>query len=290
MKRRFFLSLAGAAVSTTRGSTQARFDNPFFALCMDTHDDKKRSLAEQADLLKELGFAGAGHLWLDGVQERLATLDRVALRLFQIYIRLDVSPQPKQTYDPRIKDVVPLLKGRGTQLAVLIVGGKPSDATLDERCVQLLRELAEIAEPHGVRIALYPHANHWLEKVQDALRVTRKVGRANTGVMFNLCHWLRVGDEQELQPLLTDAMPLLYAVSINGSDRGDEIKAGTGNWIQPLDSGSFDMYGFLKVLNEMGYRGPMGLQCYGIKGDARLHLARSMAAWQRLVARLSGNS
>ncbi|HOX04390.1 MAG TPA: hypothetical protein P5022_10200 [Candidatus Paceibacterota bacterium] len=57
---------------------------PFFALCMDTHDARKRSLSEQAGLLKELGYNGAGHLWLDQVAERLHTLDAVGLDLFQI--------------------------------------------------------------------------------------------------------------------------------------------------------------------------------------------------------------
>ena len=87
--------------------------------------------------------------------------------------------------------------------------------------------------------------------------------------------------------LLKAAMPHLFAVSINGTDTGAEIKSGKGNWIQPLDSGSFDVYGFLRTLKELGYAGPIGLQCYGIPGDARKHLARSMAAWRRLSQRLN---
>lgn len=36
------------------------------------------------------------------------------------------------------------------------------------------------------------------------------------------------------------------------------------------------------MLKELGYEGPIGLQCYGIGGDTREHLARSMAAWKQL--------
>ena len=86
------------------------------------------------------------------------------------------------------------------------------------------------------------------------------------------------------------AGPLLWALSINGSDRGPEIKAGTGNWIQPLDCGTFDMLGFLKELHRTGYRGPIGLQCYGVPGDAAVHLRRSMAAWRRLKGRINGRA
>ncbi len=68
---------------------------------------------------------------------------------------------------------------------------------------------------------------------------------------------------------------------------GAEIKAGKGQWIQPLDAGSFDLNGFLKTLKDLGYRGPIGLQCYGLPGDAREHLARSIAAWRKLCERLN---
>jgi hypothetical protein len=48
------------------------------------------------------------------------------------------------------------------------------------------------------------------------------------------------------------------------------------------------MAGLLRTLKAVGYKGPVGLQCYGISGDAREHLARSMAAWRKLRASLAG--
>jgi hypothetical protein len=42
----------------------------------------------------------------------------------------------------------------------------------------------------------------------------------------------------------------------------------------------------LKTLKELGYKGPIGLQCYGIGGDAREHLARSMEAWKKMRGQL----
>lgn len=283
-RRRFMLS-SMAALSAI--PLRAAFDNPFFALCMDTHDEKKRTLSEQAELLKELGYDGAGHLWLDNLTERLHTLDRAGLCLFQVYLRLDVSPTAKEAYDPRLRVVLPLLKGRGTTLATLMVGGKPSDDSLDSRAVDIVREIAGMAELYGVRIALYHHTRDWLERVEDAVRVAEKSRRPDVGVMFNLCHWLKVGDESRMRPLLEAAMPRLFGVSINGADRSADIKSGKGNWIQPLDIGAFDIYSFLKTLKDLRYRGPIGLQCWGIPGDARLHLARSIGAWRKLRDRLS---
>jgi sugar phosphate isomerase/epimerase len=167
-------------------------------------------------------------------------------------------------------------------LALLITGMQPSDTAGDTRAVEILREIADLAIESNTRLALYPHSGDWLERVEDGLRLIGKVDRPNVGVMFNLCHWLKVDEEKNLEPLLSSAMPHLFAVSINGTDTGEEIRSGTGNWIQPLDSGSFDMRAFLQKLKDHGYQGPIGLQCYGIGGDARDHLARSIAAWRRL--------
>jgi len=57
--------------------------------------------------------------------------------------------------------------------------------------------------------------------------------------------------------------------------------------IQPLDQGTFDIHALLKTLRELGYTGPFALMCYGIGGDAREHLTRSIAQWRKLGERLT---
>ncbi|HPV37684.1 MAG TPA: TIM barrel protein [Candidatus Hydrogenedentes bacterium] len=255
----------------------------FFAFCMDTHDSQKRTLEQQAALLEELGYDGAGHLWLDNLEERIKTLDAHGLRLFQVYLQVNIAADANSPYDPRLKESLPLLRGRKTMLALLMSGAAPSDPALDERAVALVQEIADMANEAGVRVALYPHSGNWLEHVEDGLRIVQKAKRPNVGVMFNLCHWLKVDDEKNLKPLLTSAMPHLFAVSIHGADRAEAIHAGTGNWIQPLGNGSFDVGALLDTLRELGYQGPVGLQCYGIPGDARDHLTKSMTDWRRLM-------
>ena len=256
---------------------------PFFAFCMDTHDAKKRSLQQQAELLKELGYDGAGHLWLDNAAERLKTLDQAGLKLFQIYMKLSLDAKPSGDRQPISQQPeIGVSRRCPTMLAVLVGGGKPSDASLDGRAAQLLREIADLAEPQGVRVVLYPHVGDWLEKFDDAIRVARKVDRPGVGVMFNLCHFLKVSDERNIKGLLEQAGPLLMAVSINGCDGSAEIRAGKGKWIVPLDEGNFDMAVLLKTLKGVNYTGPVGIQCYGIGGDAREHLARSIAAWRKM--------
>jgi hypothetical protein len=50
--------------------------------------------------------------------------------------------------------------------------------------------------------------------------------------------------------------------------------------IQPLDRGDFDNRELLAILREIRFRGPFGLQCFGIPGDAREHLQRSINVWK----------
>ena len=72
-----------------------------------------------------------------------------------------------------------------------------------------IREIADAAEPYGVRVVIYPHVKNWTERLSDAVRVEKKVDRKNVGVMFNLCHCLKVDDPPNLRRQLEAAMPLL---------------------------------------------------------------------------------
>lgn len=257
--------------------------NELFPFCIDWHDAKKRNFTEQAAMLKELGYPGMGHIWLDRVEERLQTLDAAGLRLYQITMVVDLAPD-KAPYDvQRFKEVCAAIKGRNVQFDLLVNGRKPSDPAFDDLAVSVLREMSEQARDSGAQLLLYPHLGSWIERLEDSVRVADKVDRPNVGVMFNLCHWLRVDSSRDYRPLLKLAMPRLWAVSLNGADNRDE-RPGWDRYIQPLGQGDFDVAAFVRALREVGYRGPIGLQCYGIGGDTREHLAESMQAWQRLTA------
>ena len=253
----------------------------FFPFCIDWHDAKKRNFAEQAAMLKELGYPGVGHIWFDKVEERLKTLDAAGLRLFQITMTVDITPGKPPCDLAKFKETLALVKGRQVQFLMIFSGAKASDASADERGVAVVRELSALAADSGSQLLLYPHTGNWIQRIEDATRVAAKVDRPNVGTMFNLCHWLRVDKQRDYQPLLRQAMPRLWSVSINGADTFDE-KNGWEHYIQPLDKGDFDLGAFLRTLKNLGYKGTVGLQCFGIGGDTREHLERSLAAWRKL--------
>jgi sugar phosphate isomerase/epimerase len=270
---------------TTLANAAGPKAHPFFPFCIDWHDAKKRSFTEQAEMLKSLGYDGVGHIWLDQVAERIKSLDDAGLKLYQITMVVEVGPG-KQAYDPKFKEVLSLIKGRNVQFDLLVNGMKPSDPSVDPHAVEILREMSDLARESGSQLLLYPHQGSWIERIEDSIRMADQVDRPNVGVMFNLCHWLRVDKQRDYRTLLQKAMPRLWGVSLNGADEWDE-KPGWDRYIQPLDKGSFDVGKLLKTLKELGYKGSIGLQCYGIGGDAREHLARSMDAWKKLSANLA---
>lgn len=276
------LFIAALTAAMMLKSAAAETSAAFFPFCIDWHDAKKRTFEQQATMLKELGYDGVGHIWLDKVADRLKSLDDAGLKLFQITMTVEVGPD-KEPFDARFKETLQLVNGRRVQFCLLVNGMKPSDAAVDPRAVEILRAMSELAKGTDAQLLLYPHQGSWIERIEDATRVADKVDRPNVGVMFNVCHWLRVDKSRDYKSLLKQAMPRLWAVSINGADNFDEAQ-GWSRYIQPLDAGSFDVATFLRDLRELGYKGPVGLQCYGIGGDARDHLARSMAAWRKISA------
>ena len=261
---------------------EARITNAFFAMDTGTQDDRHKTIRAQAEMLDELGYAGFGYTGFERLPQVCKALDDHGRLMFTTYTGASIEPDG-YTYDPKLADGVKALDSRKVIIWLTITSKQygTSSPEGDDQAVALVREIADLAAPHGLRVALYPHTNCWLERVEDAVRVAEKADRDNVGATFNLCHWLKV-DGKDLRARLEEAMPHLFVVTINGAD-GD----GT-NWdrlIQTLDHGTYDVGGVLTLLADLGYAGPIGLQGYGIGGDAHDNLRRSMAAWKELVRR-----
>jgi sugar phosphate isomerase/epimerase len=253
---------------------------PFFAMDTATKDAGHQTAKEQVKMVRELGYDGIGCTAGKGLREMAEELDKNGLRLFTVYLGINIDPgQPG--YGPELKETIEVLKGTNAMLWLFVQSEryKPSSPSGDERAVEILREIADMAAEANVRVALYPHTGFWVERVEDAVRVAKKVDRSNVGVTFNLCHWLMVDGDKNAKSLIQLVMPHLFVVTINGADRGGK------DWktlIQTLDCGTFDIRGFLRTLYDCGYTGPIGFQGYGIGGDVYDNLKRTMNAWRQL--------
>jgi sugar phosphate isomerase/epimerase len=275
-----------AASARAADDSKPGLANPLFAFDNGTGRDQHVPPDEQAMMLKELGYAGIGYTGTQRIPEMLKALDAQGLKMFSIYVGANVDAG-KPPYDPGLKAAIRQLKGRDTLIWVYVLGGRPSSADSDNRAVTILREIADMASESGLRVAMYPHVGFYVARVEDSVRLAKKVGRKNLGATFNLCHFLKLDNEKNLAQRLAEAMPYLFMVSINGADAGDTGAMPWNRLIQTLDRGSFDVGRVLRTLKQLGYTGPIGLQCYAIPGDCRENLTHSMKGWRHLCAAIA---
>ena len=274
---------AAATAAPTPAAAPARL--PFFAFenCLALVP------AELAATLKELGYDGLSASGYE-VAPLLKELHARGLRLYNTYLTPEFDAATNALTEP-LRKLIDDLQGSGAALWIaptkVTRDGKvfaKSSPDGDEVALARLKEIADYAEPRGVKIALYPHTWFWLERVEDGVRLANKLNRPGVGATFNLCHWLKVEGDRDPAPVLKAALPRLLFVSLNGADEGDTQKQDWNQLIQTLDQGSYDVAGFVRQLREIGYTGPVGLQCYNLKGEPKENLARSMAAWRKFAA------
>lgn len=243
--------------------------------------------AETAAKLRELGYDGLSANGYDVAPVRKELHTR-GLKLYNTYLTPSFDAVTNALTEP-LRKLIDTLEGSETILWMAPIsvsqGGKAlprSSPEAEAIALARLREIADYAEPRGVKIALYPHAGFWAERVEDGLRLADKLNRPGVGVTFNLCHWLKVEGDRDPGPVLKAALPRLFFVSINGADTGDTKKMDWNRLIQTLDRGSYDVAGLVRSLRTLGYSGPIGLQGYNVQGDQVKNLKRSMAAWRKM--------
>jgi sugar phosphate isomerase/epimerase len=239
-----------------------------------------KTAQERVKVLKELGYDGIGSAKLSQsdlpLPQRLKLYDESGLKLFSFYVGGRLGPKG-HTYGKEISQAIKDLNGRETILELYVQGNKKTNT--DEQAVAFVREIADQARESGLRIVLYPHAGFYINTLGSAVRVARKCERENVGVMFNLCHYLKVEPKTDLKDALTDARPLLWQVSTCGAKKGGNS---WGQLIQTLDRGSYDQKALFQMLRELGFKGNVGFQCYAIRGDSLENLKRSIEAWNKL--------
>jgi len=228
--------------------------------------------ARQARALKELSYDGISYNETIDLANRLAAFRAEGLRIFALYIH--GFPDKPVRYEPGLTNAIRLLKGSDTIIWLTI---REMRGLHDAETVKLVQEVADLAVGSGLRVALYPHKGFYVATAEDALRILNQTGRTNVGLTFNLCHELIAGNADRFAAIVKASAPHLYLVSINGADPGTT----NDETIKVLGEGTFDVRGFVGMLNKAGYRGPIGLQCFNLKGDPQENLKRSMATWRR---------
>jgi len=255
-------------------------DNPVFVFnnALNQKQYPVLSIEQQADFVKKMGFNGMECKETDGLLETVDAFQKKGMKIYANYVRIELEAE--HPYLPAWKDVLPKLKGTDMILWVHVHSNryKPSDEVADQILVPIVQELADLAKPYGIRIAIYHHFGFLVEKAEDSFRIAQKVDRENVGSVFNTCHFFKTDSEENLEKVINMTLPKLFAVSIAGANSGDTKNMTWDQLIQPVGKGTFDNYRLIELLKDKGYNGPIGIQCYAIKELPLEHLAQTMKA------------
>jgi sugar phosphate isomerase/epimerase len=246
----------------------------------------------RCEMLKELGYdatyltAWSEVAWND-VPKLKDVRKKHGLEVTSVYTVYDLSKGKDEENNGRIGRLIQTIEGcQNIQIAVTESKGQfqKSDPSGDDTAQAALQPLLEQAKKRGIQLLLYPHINTWLERIEDAVRVCRKLEHPNLGVVFCSYHWFAV-DGENLSAHLAEASPFLRDVNLCGSRRIKD-PSGTRYTLEPLDDGELDNFAVLGALESIKYRGMIGVQGYSVAGDVYVKLRRSIAAYKDMRQRL----
>jgi len=148
--------------------------------------------------------------------------------------------------------------------------GNPRTAAEWKRAVQCYKELAKVAEDHGVTIAVEPlnrFETYFLNTAGDARRFVEEVDSPRIGILFDTFH--SNIEEKNVPEALRAAGPKVAHIHISENDRGVP------------GSGHTDWKGMRAAVREIGYRGRLVVETFGY---ALPGLSRAASIWRPLFA------
>lgn len=235
---------------------------------------------EQARLVKRLGYNGISGSGEESYFDFRKALDSVGLDMPETYISLTID-SGIPFYNPLLKELIRDSNDRDLLITLHLHSEiyKNNKKEGDVKFAEVLTELADFARKYNVKLAVYPHFAFYCETFEHSLKLSRMVNRPNFGAVFNLCHFLKVEGQENMEEQLKSSIPDIFMVSVCGADTGDTKSMGWDRLIRPLGEGSFDTYSLVKLLKDNGYNNRFGLQCYNIKLDCEEALTRSINTW-----------
>lgn len=277
---------------TQMSQAQSRMvTNPFFVFNNGIKDTVHYKTPErQVALAAQAGFDGVEKNRLDEFEPFYQAVKKHHLKLYMLYVEVNLDNE-QAPYDPRLEEVFKQIKGTEAMPWLFITSKKYKSSSVenDTIAVPIVQAIADMAQRYGLRVTLYPHVWFWLETVEHGISLTQKINRQNVGITFNLPHYLATqyyaGQDpiQNFPAWVAKARPYLFAISVNGADypppSGDRGKL-WDTLIQPLGEGKYDTYQYLKTFWDLGFTGPVGLQCYNIRQEKPVHLQKSVQTWQ----------
>ncbi len=221
------------------------------------------------------------HLVLDRWQEIAPELKRLAASY-----QLDLLAMEQPSRDP---DKMAKAMQAAAEIGIPIVncgpGGKTDDPSTLQQTLDELGALAQMAEKYGVMLCVKAHVGAAIYNTPTTLKVMAAITSPNFGIDMDPSHIYRANEN----PVEAIAAVISRVKHVHIRDcKGRQQGPGKPE-MQANGRGDIDLVGYIRVLHEHGYTGPLNLeiigakeysieQCCIIAAESRGHMQASLQA------------
>jgi sugar phosphate isomerase/epimerase len=214
------------------------------------------------------GYDGIELSAIDGMSEHLvlARWPEIApeiKRLAREYgLELLAMEQPSQ--DPAVMEQA---MRAAVEIGIPIIncgpGGKMGDESTLQQSIDSLGRLAVMAEKNGVTLCVKAHVGAAIYNTPTTLRLMQAITSPAFGIDMDPSHIYRAGEN----PVEAIAAVISRVRHVHIRDcKGRQAGPGSPQ-MQANGRGDIDLVGYVRVLHENGYAGPLDLEVIGAKGQ-----------------------
>ncbi len=200
------------------------------------------------------------HLVLDRWQELAPEIKRLS----QAYgLELLAMEQPSQ--DPGVMETA---FQAAAEIGIPVIncgpGGKSGDEESFQQSVDSLGNLSVLAEKYGVTLCVKAHVGAAIYNTPTTLRLMEAIASPAFGIDMDPSHIWRAGED----PVEAIAAVISRVKHVHIRDcKGRQHGPGEPN-MQANGRGDIDLVGYIRVLYERGYTGPVDLEVIGTKAKS----------------------
>ena len=130
------------------------------------------------------------------------------------------------------------------------------------RIIEAFAALCKEAEDYGATIGFEFMASAMLDNLKDSLTMVETAGAKNGGLIVDIVHVVNIGITYEE----ISSIPLQYLINVELNDGTLPGSLGHDPSARRFcGEGDFDIKGFIKCVNTMGYTGPWAVEVFSEK-------------------------
>lgn len=176
----------------------------------------------------------------------------------------------------RLERLLPMAEALGVPIVNIGSGGTTGDEESVKQAITAIGELAELADRHGVRLAVKPHVGQAIHDSRTGLRLVDEVQHPALGLNFDPSHLYRANENPQEVAHVWGAR----IVTSHFRDCDSREQRVGGPETQIPGRGIVDIPATLRALRDIPYSGPLNLELIGAK-DYEVSRAMGVAAESR---------